>query len=106
MLGHRSLETTEIYTHVSIRKLKEIHSMTHPAGRVERRLQSERESLPHVDVAALHEHVDAATEAAAARDGEHRYERAARSRALKVLRTSARERAAETRAADVGEETT
>lgn len=106
MLGHRSLETTEIYTHVSIRKLKEIHSMTHPAGRVERRLQSDRDSLPRVDSTALHEHVDAVTEAAAARDGERRYERAARSQALKVLRTSARERAAETRAADAGEETT
>ena len=31
MLGHVSLETTQIYTRVSIRKLKEIHSATHPA---------------------------------------------------------------------------
>jgi len=31
MLGHASLETTEIYTQVSIRKLKEIHRATHPA---------------------------------------------------------------------------
>jgi integrase/recombinase XerD len=31
MLGHSSLTTTEIYTQVSIRKLKEIHSATHPA---------------------------------------------------------------------------
>jgi integrase/recombinase XerD len=31
MLGHSRLETTEIYTHVSIRKLKEIHTATHPA---------------------------------------------------------------------------
>jgi integrase/recombinase XerD len=36
MLGHRSLETTEIYTHVSIRTLKAIHTATHPA-RLERR---------------------------------------------------------------------
>lgn len=31
MLGHAKLDTTEIYTQVSIRKLKEIHSITHPA---------------------------------------------------------------------------
>lgn len=31
MLGHSRLETTQIYTHVSIRKLKEIHTATHPA---------------------------------------------------------------------------
>lgn len=31
MLGHAMLSTTEIYTHVSIRKLKEIHTRTHPA---------------------------------------------------------------------------
>jgi integrase/recombinase XerD len=33
MLGHASLETTEIYTHVSIRKLKEIHTATHPSAK-------------------------------------------------------------------------
>lgn len=32
MLGHAKLETTAIYTHVSIRKLKEIHTLCHPAG--------------------------------------------------------------------------
>jgi integrase/recombinase XerD len=31
MLGHAKLQTTEIYTRVSIMKLKEIHSITHPA---------------------------------------------------------------------------
>jgi integrase/recombinase XerD len=31
MLGHAKLDTTEIYTQVSIRKLKEVHSATHPA---------------------------------------------------------------------------
>jgi len=35
MLGHARLDTTQIYTRVSIRKLKEIHSLTHPA-RLER----------------------------------------------------------------------
>ena len=31
MLGHSQLSTTEIYTQVSIKKLKEIHTLTHPA---------------------------------------------------------------------------
>ena len=32
MLGHVSLDTTAMYTRVGIRKLKEIHSATHPAA--------------------------------------------------------------------------
>ena len=31
MLGHSNLETTQIYTRVSIRKLQEVHTQTHPA---------------------------------------------------------------------------
>jgi integrase/recombinase XerD len=31
MLGHAELSTTQIYTQVSIRKLKEVHTATHPA---------------------------------------------------------------------------
>ena len=31
LLGHSNLATTQIYTHVSIEKLKEIHAATHPA---------------------------------------------------------------------------
>ncbi len=31
-LGHACLQTTQIYTHVSIRKLKEVHSQTHPGA--------------------------------------------------------------------------
>ena len=33
MLGHEKLTTTQIYTQVSIRKLKEVHTKTHPAKR-------------------------------------------------------------------------
>ena len=32
MLGHASLNTTQVYTHVSIGKLCEVHAKTHPAG--------------------------------------------------------------------------
>ena len=32
MLGHAELSTTEIYTHVSIRMLKQVHTDTHPAA--------------------------------------------------------------------------
>jgi len=33
MLGHEDLSTTEIYTRVSIEKLRQIHALTHPADR-------------------------------------------------------------------------
>lgn len=32
MLGHASLSTTQIYTHLSAKKLKDAHSMAHPRG--------------------------------------------------------------------------
>ena len=31
LLGHESIRSTQIYTHVSITKLKEVHTRTHPA---------------------------------------------------------------------------
>jgi integrase/recombinase XerD len=31
MLGHADLKTTQLYTQVSIRQLKQIHTATHPA---------------------------------------------------------------------------
>jgi integrase/recombinase XerD len=36
MLGHRNLESTEVYTRVSIRKLKAVHSTTHPGAKLEK----------------------------------------------------------------------
>jgi integrase/recombinase XerD len=35
MLGHVRLDTTQIYTHVSIRMLKQVHTATHPGARLE-----------------------------------------------------------------------
>jgi integrase/recombinase XerD len=34
MLGHVRLDTTQIYTHVSIRTLKQVHTNTHPGARL------------------------------------------------------------------------
>jgi integrase/recombinase XerD len=45
MLGHADLETTQIYTHVSINKLQEIHAATHPA-RLERTKRGEADATP------------------------------------------------------------
>lgn len=39
MLGHARLDTTRIYTHVAIRKLKQIHEATHPAAKLDSRKQ-------------------------------------------------------------------
>jgi integrase/recombinase XerD len=36
MLGHASLQTTAIYTHVSIRKLTEVHAATHPGAKLKK----------------------------------------------------------------------
>ena len=36
MRGHSKLETTEIYTHVSITKLREVYAATHPAAKLGR----------------------------------------------------------------------
>ena len=41
MLGHANLETTEIYTHVSIDKLIAVHKISHPS-RLQRQPKTER----------------------------------------------------------------
>ena len=56
MLGHASLETTQIYTRVSIRALKAIHTATHPGRMPEagkRELDAEPELTPEAVLAAL-----------------------------------------------------
>jgi integrase/recombinase XerD len=35
MLGHEDLQSTEIYTHVAIRVLQQIHAATHPGAVIE-----------------------------------------------------------------------
>lgn len=37
MLGHAHLDTTQIYTHVSIGKLQAVHAATHPTAKLQRR---------------------------------------------------------------------
>jgi len=45
MLGHESIKTTQIYTRVSIRTLKEVHDTTHPAARLRRKTADDRDDL-------------------------------------------------------------
>lgn len=56
MLGHASLETTQIYTQVSIRQLKAIHTATHPGRLAEagkRKLEAEPGPTPEDLLEAL-----------------------------------------------------
>ncbi len=41
MLGHAELASTEIYTHVSLKRLKEIYLATHPGAKLERKKKRE-----------------------------------------------------------------
>jgi integrase/recombinase XerD len=64
MLGHANLETTQIYTQVSMTKLKEIHEATHPA-----RLERRRDAQTDQEGQSLTEKAQALLEAIQA-DGE------------------------------------
>ena len=46
MLGHATLHATTIYTHVAIRKLKEIHTATHPGANLTGPAAVDDEQLP------------------------------------------------------------
>jgi integrase/recombinase XerD len=63
MLGHVELSTTQIYTQVSIRKLKEIHTATHPA-----RLRAPRASASTAEPEPTAEELLAALAAEAAEE--------------------------------------
>jgi integrase/recombinase XerD len=54
MLGHQNIQSTELYTHVAIRKLQEIHTITHPGAVMKPKKQvtpanEESESKPPAD---------------------------------------------------------
>lgn len=44
LLGHESLETTQIYTKVSVAKRAEIHAGTHPGAKLQKRGREEFEA--------------------------------------------------------------
>jgi integrase/recombinase XerD len=52
MLGHVELSTTQIYTQVSIRRLKAVHALTHPTAKLESGQRSERPALAKTHVSA------------------------------------------------------
>src|SRR5207245_1982279 len=49
MLGHVRLDTTQIYTHVSIRVLKQVHTNTHPAAKLDAESDQIRKLLINSD---------------------------------------------------------
>jgi integrase/recombinase XerD len=61
MLGHSELSTTQIYTQVSIAKLKEIHAATHPA-RVTRTRDAAKGSITTGDAQTLLDALEAEDE--------------------------------------------
>jgi len=72
-LGHACLQTTQLYTHVSIRKLKEVHAATHPAAKLSPSRTCEprcgNAALPHDDTSTLQTRQPDAAVRTAAQDG-------------------------------------
>ena len=83
MLGHADISTTQIYTQVSLRQLRAIHTATHPGARNEPRrhrgagVEDGARPLAGFDAEALHIALDAETrdELRHADDGEDRADR-------------------------------
>src|SRR6056297_48772 len=46
LLGHEQLNTTQIYTHVTIQRLREVHEQTHPGATDRQRDKAEDKELP------------------------------------------------------------
>ncbi len=46
ILGHEKLDTTQIYTRVSLKKLLEVHQKTHPAERPDASSEDKPSSSP------------------------------------------------------------
>jgi integrase/recombinase XerD len=49
MLGHRSVESTQVYTQVSIRALQAVHAGTHPAEQREEEKTDRKKNNSHND---------------------------------------------------------
>ncbi len=67
MLGHADLSTTQIYTRVSIRKLTEVYTRTHPAVQPRHAREPDGDGEPVPDEATL---LDASATEAEGNDGE------------------------------------
>jgi len=65
MLGHSQLSTTEIYTRVSVAKLREVHSATHPGLRP----LAERQELDELDHQAVRQRSSEDLEEGSSRSG-------------------------------------
>lgn len=49
ILGHSNLGTTELYTHVTIKKLKDVHTLTHPAAEINPEGETDEETPDEPD---------------------------------------------------------
>jgi integrase/recombinase XerD len=49
MLGHATITSTEIYTHVALRKLREVHASSHPGAKLSHRQRVQLGEEPGID---------------------------------------------------------
>jgi integrase/recombinase XerD len=69
MLGHSELQSTQIYTQVSIRQLKKIHSATHPGAMLEKKKPASTDAVTQ-DEESLRANLFVTLDAEAEEDGE------------------------------------